>query len=291
MFSRSFIVGSSAGALSLAFALSSSAIAAPFTGWQHPYQDNQPLTKVLLHFNESSGTNAANTGDKVAWGTSDGTYSADASSNVASGAGIPGGDFGNAFDTDGGTKWIEVPSAPSLAGAFTNGFIVETWFKANSLADSYIASQYDHTQSGFPGGRQWALQLVGGKVYFGSFRSDGVLLGQGYGTDGLYSTSTVTTGTWHHVAAVYDDGTPGNFQWKLYLDGQLQTSLAYGAWGFTTNAIPLVIGAYSDHTANFDGEIDEFRISNGHLQFAVPEPASMSLLALGGLMLVRRRRK
>lgn len=286
MRSSSLIVGLSAGAVGLALTLSSTAVAAPYTLWQHPYADGDSNVMVLMHMNETSGTTAANTGDKVTWGTSDGTYSAAATGNVASGAGIPGGDFGNAFSTQGGTAWIDVPDAASMDGAFGDGRVIEMWFKANSTGDSVFASQYTGTLGGPPSGRHWIFEIYQDKLYFGSFRSDGVSMA-------MTGTTAINAGQWYHVAAQYNTNSAingGSNRWELYLNGTMEASASYGSWGYANDSVPIVIGAYNDHTSNFDGYIDDFRISSGQYEFAVPEPASLSLLALGGLTMLRRRK-
>lgn len=289
MLRSSYIVGLSAGSIGLALALSTSAVAAPYTAWQQPYSDGNTNVMLLLHMDETSGTNANNTGGLG--GLPDGTYPSDASNNVASGAGIPASGFGRAFNATGSNS-ISVPSDPSMVGPFSDGYVVEAWINADTLpADGTageIVSKYDHTTATpYPGGRQFRLYLNhDGTIGFTSARSDGLIYT-------LTTTAKINTGEWHHVAWQYDTNSTfngGSNRWELYIDGVMDASQTFGAWGYTTDATPVRIGAYMGTSDFFDGKIDEVRLSTGQYQFAVPEPASLSLLALGGLMMVRRRK-
>ncbi|GAB5495639.1 MAG: metallophosphoesterase [Phycisphaerales bacterium] len=83
--------------------------------------------------------------------------------------------------------------------------------------------------------------------------------------DGAYSEvksdkALLNTGTWHHLAGVYD-GT----EMRLYLDGQLvDTARASGTR--TTNDLPLMVGAdvngSGKATSFFKGRIDDVRLSS-----------------------------
>jgi len=254
--------------------------AAPYTDWGQPYSGaNIPPSMVLLHMDETSGTTATNSGDTVAWGTTDGVYSSDASGNVASGAGNPASGFGRAFDSN-SSRTLNVPSAPSLVGSFINGYVIEMWFKADTLATSQVLTAKYTGSLGSPGGRHFYLSIDNGKLYFNPWRSDGVFAE-------LVGTTTINAGEWHHVAAQYHSG---NDQWELFLDGNLEDTSAASAWGFTTAANPIWIGSYEGGSSFFDGQIDEFRISSGQYDFApVPEPAALSLIALAGLLAARRK--
>jgi hypothetical protein len=91
--------------------------------------------------------------------------------------------------------------------------------------------------------------------------------------------------SWTHVVASYDSSLTEN-NMKIYMDGLLigqqdQAGLV------DVNANDVSIG-YADRSANFKGLIDDVKIWNT----AVPEPATMVLLGLGGVgLLIRRRRR
>jgi hypothetical protein len=125
--------------------------------------------------------------------------------------------------------------------------------------------------------------------------------GSGGGTWSLTSgnvNSAVTNNTWHHLAWEWNST---NNTSALYLDGAIIDSTVTGTVGYT-GAVPTTfnVGYLNAKSLNFNGLIDEFRISDTDIYggkaftpptapFAVPEPASVAFLAFGALALRRRR--
>jgi len=118
-------------------------------------------------------------------------------------------------------------------------------------------------------------------------------------SDVWWTGSTVggyNDGDWHHIVAVRDSDTEA----RLYVDGMEVDLFMRGGGSWGTSNYPL-IGARSDNAWGYVGDMDEIAIWNRALTGAesnrlfqslvVPEPTSLSLLALGGLALLRRRRK
>ena len=122
------------------------------------------------------------------------------------------------------------------------------------------------------------------------------------------ATDAIATGQWVHLAGTWD-GSAGDL--KLFVDGVEVTTTAVeqGTTGnfFPTtltnplndasNDGPAAIGAIDrggDNFAQFfDGSIDEVRISDEALSPSafIPEPATMGLLAVGGVVMLARRRR
>ena len=106
------------------------------------------------------------------------------------------------------------------------------------------------------------------------------------------STSAVKVGERQHLAAVRSNG-----RWELYVDGLLAASFPSPDYD---PAAGIRIGAGSAGTGDnrgFNGIIDTARVFGytgtfdiNQTLYAVPEPTGVALMALGGLVLLRRRR-
>jgi len=75
----------------------------------------------------------------------------------------------------------------------------------------------------------------------------------------VVGTTSISFGTWHHVAATYDGAT-----WNLYLDGNLEATLAVNEPACDASAAQVALGSALSSAASaagfFDGAIDEARI-------------------------------
>ena len=177
---------------------------------------------------------------------------------------------GTALDFDGQNDYVTFGD-PDALGLST--FTIETWFNRQGPGNP------DGTGSG---GIANAVPLVtkgtsendGGIVdmnyYLGIDSDANVLVAdfeEGTGGSGplgqnhpVSGTTVITNGSWHHAAATYAEGT-----WKLYLDGDLEASLAVNEPPRSDSSQHAGLGTAllstgAPDSAYFDGVIDEARI-------------------------------
>jgi hypothetical protein len=138
---------------------------------------------------------------------------------------------------------MSVPNSSSLN--ITGSITVEAWIKTNSTAQQGIVERYGGSNNG-----GYALRLSGGYLQFFTLH-DGISQ-----YDYVQSTVTVSTGSWHHVAGVFDGS-----HLSVYIDGtQRGSKSSTFAPGTGTNSVK--IGARGDDgNATFNGLIDEVRIT------------------------------
>lgn len=153
---------------------------------------------------------------------------------------------------DGSNDYAFVDNLHYEGGGYTE-ITVETWIKTSDGSDQIIAS-FDRSEF-------WRLEINGdgagtGKIGFDINTSSGIL--------DFGSNSRIDDGNWHHVAAVFDNGTV-----NIYIDGILDATtntggsfgagvVRYGFLGVGSEA-PTENGT-TGPTDYFNGEMDEFRI-------------------------------
>ena len=183
--------------------------------------------------------------------------------------------FGNpesAYSFPGDNDHIEVPNYPSVTTAVTLAAWVYPKESLDGRHGGYIVLNSTYLEYGsyelavnddlFP--------VVG--VYMDHVRYQ------------LVSSEALFFETWTHIAAVYD-GSTGGSGLTIYVDGQPRGNQALSG---TLDPSPysLYFGVdLGNPLCSWGGDIDEVRIYD----YAIPEPATLSLLALGGLALLKRK--
>ncbi len=207
------------------------------------------------------------------------------------------GQIGGALDFDGSNVNVNFGDDASLRPA---QITMEAWASAESLGDwnGIITNK-----------RSWG---DGANLQMGNNYQIASLTGSGSNYTYVDTDWAVPPelDTWYHIVVTYD-----GIDTRLYVNGVLEETSAQDL-GYHATPQDTVLGRF--YTTNtgllFNGMIDEVRISNeardldwilaqyrlmsdqaAYLEFAaeqpLPEPSSLVLLALGGLVLLGRRRK
>lgn len=157
-----------------------------------------------------------------------------------------------ALDFDGNNDYVAIQNYFYSGTGYTE-MSVEAWIRTSSAGDHIIAS-YDRSDF-------WRFEVNGdaatpGRIGLGIRTSSGIV--------DFGGTIAVNDNNWHHVAAVFDNGTI-----SLYVDGNLDTSLTTGTsfglastrYGFVgTGSEATSFNGTNSPTNYFDGELKEFRL-------------------------------
>lgn len=184
-------------------------------------------------------------------------------------------------------------SAPDTHVNFdvANAFTLEAWVKVPAGAYCGSITHWDYNQAGY-GIYNW-----GGPMYF--------YIGD---VSGHYAQLTITPRiddyTWHYVAVTHDAGSVSSAGMHSYIDGLpaaatgAQSPTPFSSFAISTPLVFNYLGNKSsmewvDEAAIYDTALSSAQIQNHYnsLFVVVPEPGSVALLGLGGLMLWTRRRR
>jgi hypothetical protein len=151
---------------------------------------------------------------------------------------------GGSMAFDGTGDYLLVPDGPNLDFG-TGAFTVEAWVNFSSVSGTRcIASNYLNSTSG------WSIELSGGVIKV-------ALSGDSYDITG---TTTISTGTWYHVAL---SGTPTSPGIKLFINGTQEGSTYTGSVSLDTTS-PINIGRLGTLGGDeLNGYIDDLRITKG----------------------------
>lgn len=194
-----------------------------------------------------------------------GTTTYDTSANANNGSLISGptwttGKIGSGISLDGSVgQRVSAPDSASLPSG--NALTVSVWAKQSAAAGNVgLVSHWDYSGAQ-PVSGSWALQLTPGGTGVRFFVAEGPSDPGNNHAD--TSGGTWTTGTWHHVTAVFDGSKSTSYdRVKIYIDG-----INYGTTGggtFPTSlqnaAAPLVIGDFLGLDRNWNGSLDHVKV-------------------------------
>lgn len=158
------------------------------------------------------------------------------------------GQTGASINFDGVDDQIRVPG--STMGAFTIEFWMRTtqvgptgtqWYNGVGISDSEVSGTAN----------DYGVTLLGNKIAFGTGNPDVTIT----------STTSVNSGNWVHVAAMFTSN-PNGKMW-LYINGVLEAFQDPGVSNNTRNTnANIAIGSIQTNQRYFNGDIDEFRLWN-----------------------------
>jgi len=211
-------------------------------------------------------------------------FDGDMTDSVGTADGVAGGDaavVGGVAVFDGVGDGITV--ATTGLGSSTS-FTVAIW----SLADAGNGGAF--LGSGSAGYERFFMRYLGAHPDVTGALNYEVGYSPGYGPDGYFTMQEipVTGGEWAHTAITWDAGTKTASAYVNGVQSHSQT-MDWDFPGFYNDTLVM-----ADNFVDFAGSLDDLRLYDTALSATevaaiVPEPATMALLGLGGLLLRRRR--
>ena len=181
------------------------------------------------------------------------------------GASGVGGDDETAYSFDGSGDYLEMPYSSDwdIYASASQDYTVDFWVKHTDHAgfETYTA------QEGTGASQYWYIFHVHGsgiafQVYDGVEIMDTRDAG-GYGGE-------ITDTDWHHIALCKVTSAGPTVEWGIYLDGSQITYMSDATTGTLTNGVLRVADIDVGGWGEFDGNIDEVRMTNTNSFSAAP---------------------
>jgi hypothetical protein len=149
---------------------------------------------------------------------------------------------------DGTGDYLQSPSSPQFS--FDGDITIEAWIYPSVLSGS-TAYAICGTHSG----------VNDGKTEFYVYGTGRIAVGRVGVNEIASATGIISTGTWYHVAAVRNGSTT-----TVYVNGASVASGTTAVW--STGASPIYVAYFNpSNGANWNGYIDDFRITKGYARY------------------------
>ncbi len=207
---------------------------------------------LWLKLDESSGTLAADSSGSGNNGTASGALAWQPS----------GGQLRGAAEFDGATSYINVPDSTTLD--FTSAFTLTYWFKVNTINGAGLVAKRN--------------TFTDNNAFTTFLQTDARLnVDIDSNNDRFTSNTAFSTGTWYHVAVVFDGTLAAASRAKLYVNGVLDITADETSATIPNYNSPLKVGLINTGATTFlDGLVDDVRLYRRAL------PASeVAMLAAG----------
>jgi hypothetical protein len=208
-----------------------------------PYWANVSL---LLHMNGSNGSTTFTD-------SSSNAFSVTANGNAQISTAQSKFDGSSGY-FDGSNSYLTIPTNPNLLPGVAD-FTLEDWVYVsgnNNSGNTTNKTLFGTSWSGSTPSGSFLLMLDGA--------DNNRVLFLGWNTLALYSTTTLSTGQWYHLAVTNVSGT-----FRLFVNG-VQEDSGTSSLNLNNNTSPIYIGRYVDpgqFNGFFNGYIDDLRITKG----------------------------
>lgn len=146
-----------------------------------------------------------------------------------------------------------------------------------------------YQSNGTTGSGKSSFTISGNQPYFSIYTA---------GVDDLYSSVTLKTGQWYHLAFVYDNP---EREKRIYVDGELAATVGFFPGLELPGYLSITSDVYLAHSSsinrNLNGYMDGLVISdqvlnlNSFVLFHTPEPGTLALGVMGAMIIWSGRRR
>lgn len=207
----------------------------------------------------------------IAWWPGDGNAldeTGNHNGTLMSGTDFAPGVVNEAFNFDGISNYVEVPTSDSLNPTATQGWTVEGWVRPVTNGFMVVVHKGDElgTTDPYDYGRQYWGVFIRGDINATAMPVDFEIGQTGDDVYAMLSTAGIPVGQWSHIAIATTNLSGPTAAYQFYINGTNAgtTPLVEGTPGSVTTTDPLRIGVgigYTDEFVGFfTGQIDELSI-------------------------------